>query len=33
MIKGSVTQDNTETQSRSLNTTPYNKQGTQLCHN
>jgi len=33
MIKGSVTQDNTETQSWSLNTTPYNNQGTQLCHN
>jgi len=33
MIKGSVTHDNTETQSYSLNTISYNNQGTQLCHN
>jgi len=33
LLKGSVTQDNTETQSWSLKNTPYNNQGTQLCHN
>jgi len=33
MIKESATQDNTEIQTWSLNTTPYNNRDTQLCHN